>query len=276
MAGDICAKENADLIATHTLFVREHNLLASLLKAHNGTMTDEEIYQRARRIDGAEMQRITYEEFLPALIGSHAPDPNAYSYEPTVNPTITSAFSTDFFRYGHSMQSSDMVLVNDDGAEIGLVSLRDSFFNVAVVQENPAVVSQLLLGLASQVAQENDVLVVDDLRNFLFGPPVSGGLDLAALDNQRGYDHGMLDFNAFRKSYGLEPYDGFLYLTSDPQLRSALTSIYGNIDTGDTELFQSDITPVVDLGAMALAEIIRLDTGITNIQKKVFFFLLQA
>lgn len=125
------------------------------------------------------------------------------------------------------MQSSDMVLVNDDSAEIGLVSLRDSFFNVAVVQENPTVVSQLLLGLASQVAQENDVLVVDDLRNFLFGAPGSGGLDLAALDIQRGRDHGMLDFNVFRESYGLEPYDGFLQLTSDSQLRSALTSIYG-------------------------------------------------
>lgn len=46
--------------------------------------------------------------------------------------------------------------------------------------------------------------------------------------------------------------------------------------TGDTELFQSDITAVVDLEAMTLAEIIRLNTGITNIQNNVFFLRISS
>ncbi len=314
LTGDVRGNEQVGLTATHALFVREHNRLADLLKAHNRLLTDEAIYQKARRIVGAEMQIITYEEFLPAMLGNNAPDPTAYNYDPNVDPSITSSFSTAFFRYGHSMQSSDIQLVNDNGTSAGEISLLDGFFSPATLQDDPGVVEQILLGLALQVAQENDVLMVDDLRNFLFGPPGAGGLDLAVLDIQRGRDHGMLDFNAFRESYDLQPYNSFLQLTSNPQLRNTLRSIYGNINavdawiggiaedhvpgtsvgemvltsfveqftrlrdgdhffyTGDTELFlDPDIGAIVDFDSITLAEIIRLNTGVTSIQDNVFF-----
>ena len=60
----------------------------------------------------------------------------------------------------------------------------------------------MLKGLASQVGQENDLLLVDGIRNNLFGPPGAGGLDLAALDIQRGRDHGLPDYNNLRGNYG--------------------------------------------------------------------------
>jgi peroxidase len=233
LAGDARANEQVGLTSTHALFVREHNRLAGLLKANNPAFTDETIYQTARKIVGAEMQAITYKEFLPALMGTSAPTPDAYVFNNTLDPSITNSFATAFFRFGHSMQSSSIQLVGNDGLTDGSLSLRNSFFNPALLKDSPEIVDSVLKGLGSQVAQENDVLIVDDLRNFLFGPPGAGGMDLGALDIQRGRDHGLLDFNAFRPAYGLTLLPSINQLTTDVALRAKLTSIYGNINSID-------------------------------------------
>ena len=53
----------------HTIWVREHNRIARKLSNLNPTWSDESIFQEARRIVIAEMQHITYQEFLPSLLG---------------------------------------------------------------------------------------------------------------------------------------------------------------------------------------------------------------
>ncbi len=68
VAGDIRANENVALTSMHTLFVREHNRLAGIIEAQHPEYSDEQIYQLARKIVGAEIQKITYDEFLPALL----------------------------------------------------------------------------------------------------------------------------------------------------------------------------------------------------------------
>ena len=91
LAGDVRANENAALTAMHTLFVREHNRLADEIAAANPRLSDEQIYQQARRIVTAEIQAITYNEFLPALLGEGAISPYR-GYDPTVNPGIANIF----------------------------------------------------------------------------------------------------------------------------------------------------------------------------------------
>ena len=233
LAGDVRANEQVGLTALHVVFAREHNRLADLIKAQDDSLTDEQIYQLARRIVGAEMQIIAYEEFLPALLGETAPDANDYQYDDTVDASITNSFATAIFRYGHSMQSANLQLVDDDGNNVGQLSLAEAFFNPDFLGENPDNVDMLLNGLASQTAQENDVQLVDEVRNFLFGPPGAGGLDLAALDIQRGRDHGLPDYNSLRAFYGLERVTSFEEITSAPEIQTRLEELYDSVDNVD-------------------------------------------
>ena len=75
VAGDNRVNDNVVLSSLHTLFMREHNRLVDERATNRPDWTAEELYQRARKIVGAQFQVITYNEFLPALMGSHAPSP---------------------------------------------------------------------------------------------------------------------------------------------------------------------------------------------------------
>src|SRR5262249_39121370 len=103
LAGDVRANEQADPTVVHTLFVPEHNRLADRIPDRYPGLNDEQVYQVARRLVGAEMQVITYEEYLPAVLGfDYAPDPEDAVYNPAVNASITNSFAHAAFRFGHS------------------------------------------------------------------------------------------------------------------------------------------------------------------------------
>jgi len=232
LAGDIRANENVALTAMQTLWVREHNRIADQIAAEDPSLSDEAIYQRARAIVTAEIQAITYNEFLPVLLGPQAIRPY-HGYDPSVNPGIANIFSTAAYRFGHSMLPSELLRLNDDGSviEAGNLSLRSAFFAPQELVDQG--IDSVLLGAASQESQEIDTQIVDDVRNFLFGPPGAGGFDLASLNIQRGRDHGLPDYNQTRSDLGLEPVSRFADITSDPEVQAALEQVYGDVDNID-------------------------------------------
>ncbi len=73
----------------HTLFVREHNRIARELQIINPQWSDEVLYQESRRILNAQWQHITYNEFLPILLGPTYMD--IYGLWP-----LNSGFSNDY------------------------------------------------------------------------------------------------------------------------------------------------------------------------------------
>lgn len=230
VAGDIRANEQVALTSMHTLFVREHNRIAAILQATG--MDGETVWQLSRAIVGAEIQAITYREFLPVLLGRDALRPYQ-GYQPNVDPSIANEFSTAAYRLGHSMLSPTLLRLDRGGDEIaaGNLALRDAFFAPALVQATG--IEPILRGLASQQAQRIDTLIVDDVRNFLFGPPGSGGFDLASLNIQRGRDHGLASYAEARASYGLSTPESFGDVTRDRAVRESLQQTYGSVTEVD-------------------------------------------
>ena len=96
VAGDVRANENIALTSIHTLFAREHNRIVDQLP---DSLTRDAKFQIARRVVGAEIEFITYNEFLPAL-GVNLPGYNGYN--PGVDATLANEFATVGYR-AHSM-----------------------------------------------------------------------------------------------------------------------------------------------------------------------------
>ncbi|MDJ0572805.1 MAG: peroxidase family protein, partial [Pleurocapsa sp. MO_192.B19] len=242
VAGDTRANENAALTSLNTVFVREHNRLAELIDAtHTDLPTDlaerdEEIYQRARKLVGAEIQAITYNEFLPAL--GVTLDPYT-SYDSSVNASVSNEFATLGFRMGHSQNGETISHLKEDGSSIdaGELNLTQVFFNPGIITEAGGI-EPILRGLANEVQEATDLKIVDSLRNLLFvgtpsNGPVANGTDLAALDIQRGRDHGLSTYNDAREAYGLERVSSFEEITSKSEVVESLETVYGSVDRID-------------------------------------------
>jgi hypothetical protein len=93
-------------------------------------------------------------------------------------------------------------------------------------------IEPLLRGMLRQQAQKVDILLVDAVRNFLFGTNTQG-LDLMTYGIQRGRDHGLADYNNVRRALGLEARTSFAQITSDEVVRRKLESLYPDINDVD-------------------------------------------
>jgi len=232
VAGDDRAAENPVLTSLHTLFVREHNRICDSL-IRMGMRNDEQMYQIARKMVGAEIEAVTYQEFLPALGIVLQP----YSgYKDYVRPDIMNSFATASYRLGHTMVSDDVVLANNNCEEVGPgeMELVDVFWNPQLIPTYG--IDVFIKGASSHDQYETDTRINDVLRNFLFGSassPVRFGIDLGSLNIQRGRDHGLPDYNTARFFYTGRAARRFSDITSVDSLADSLRNLYGNVNNVD-------------------------------------------
>lgn len=252
VAGDIRANENPFLTSIHTLFVREHNRLCNELEVKYPGWNDEQLYQHARRLVAAQVQQIVYGEWLP-IMGMEVPAYNLY--DPFTNPGIMNEFSSAAYRYGHTTINSLMVRMNNDGYYIaqGDLLLRDAFFNPGAIPDVDGI-EPYLIGMSTAVQQNFDCKIIDDLRNFLFGKPGAGGVDLGAINIARGRERGLADYNTIRSDFGLQPFTDFSEFSDDPLMNQTLEYVYGSIDKIDpyVGMLAEDHMPNALFGSMAM------------------------
>lgn len=232
VAGDVRANENLGLLSLHTTFLREHNRLVEEFAAQDPSLTDEALYQMARKVVGAQVQNITYNEFLPALLGEGAL--KAYEgYKPDVDPRISNVFSTAAYRMGHSQIEPIIWREGADGEAIPErdIPLLHAFFAPERLADGG--IEPLLRGLTAFIQEPTDEGISMALRNMLFGRPGRGGMDLASINIQRGRDHGLPDYNVVRESFGLAPVSSFEEISQDPAVVAKLADGYGTVDKLD-------------------------------------------
>jgi Animal haem peroxidase len=247
VAGDVRANENIALTAVHTLFLREHNRIVAALPS---SLSEEEKFQIARRVVGAEIQWITYNEFLPAL-GVRL---SRYrGYDPRVDPSLANEFAVVGYR-AHSMihgtiepvarvgtysraqlnrfRKAGIEVTTEDGRVRLEIPLNLAFGNPDLFRA--VGLGPVLAGLGAERQYRNDEQIDNQLRSVLFQVPrpgvddpaeclegddlakcFRGVLDLAAIDIERGRDHGMPSYNDLRRAYGLAPKTSFTGITGE-------------------------------------------------------------
>ncbi|KAI1309042.1 Peroxidasin [Halotydeus destructor] len=200
-AGDVRVNQQVPLVAMHTIFMRQHNRIAGMLKSMNKEWREERIFQETRRILGAQMQMITYNEFVPLMIGDTYYDHydlrvgKASTYRPDLNPRIFDEFSTAAYRFGHSLVGSTFNRLFSDGRKESF-ALRDNFFNPFPMYNGD--LDSVMRGLVGTKAERPDPFFEDDVRGHLY--KVVGtrfGLDLVAINIQRGRDHGLPPYTKY-------------------------------------------------------------------------------
>ncbi|KAM3933658.1 eosinophil peroxidase-like [Leptodactylus fuscus] len=249
LAGDGRVSEQPGLTAFHTLFVREHNRIATELRRMNPRWNKEVLFQETRKIVGALTQKINYKDWLPLLLGSSMSQlvPRYRAYNESVNPGASNVFSL-VFRMGHTMIQPFIYRLVDGyrtSRNLPPVPLHLTFFNTwRVVREGG--IDPLLRGLMANQAKLNkqNQILVDELREHLFELFKRLGLDLGAINMQRGRDHGLPGYNAWRRFCGL----------SEPQNTAELAQVLRNRPLAEKFMSLYGTPKNIDIWMGAVAE----------------------
>lgn len=244
-AGDVRANETPFLLAVHTLFVREHNLRVRRIIAREGPASSPtEALRRwhvAREGVIELLQRIVYEELLPLFVDRTRLDAsigyyraqadrvrNGQAVVPDGHFRVDSAdipveWAAWAFRFGHSMPPSFVPRQGSDPLELG-----GSFFSQLAAEPGRDPIGAVVAGIINTPAGRIDSVIPAALRHRLMaGSPracaESGqcGMDLAAININRGRSDAVASFEQTRHSMGLPAFH------PTAETRQFLLSIYG-------------------------------------------------
>ncbi|KAK6043046.1 heme peroxidase, partial [Cooperia oncophora] len=166
----------------HAIFIKQHNRIARLLREQNRHWPDSRLFEEARRIVSAQLQHITYNEFLPIMVGRE----NVIKYGLALHD---SGFDSDY----------DMTI---DGAVLNEFAVTFPFNNPTKLYETRGV-ETILRHLLSTTIAKPALRVNDEIKDEFLKDQFLLGLDLISMALKQGRDHGVPGYTAVRAQCGL-------------------------------------------------------------------------
>ncbi|KAL3277115.1 hypothetical protein HHI36_012472 [Cryptolaemus montrouzieri] len=202
-AGDKRVNLNPHMTTLYTLWVREHNRIAAALATLNPNWDDETVFHETRRIVIAEIQHITYSEWIPTVLGIHI----GGHYVPDEDPSVSNAFATAGIRAIQSIGSGKLSLSQEEKKHESISSKTTD---------------KLLMDMTTQYITGKGLEYIGEINNKIYG------YDILSIDIQRGRDHGLPTYNEYRKFCGLKKIDNFKNLDGVmlPKTVDSLQKIY--------------------------------------------------
>jgi hypothetical protein len=250
------------LAILHSLFMREHNAICERLAAEYPSLSDQELYDKARLVNAALMAKVHTVDWTPAIIA---------------HPTTVLALRTNWYgllgQHLHDLVgkvTSDEVLHGIPGSQTNHhgvpYSLTEEF--VAVYRMHPLIPDEFIfrsvdddhvlaehelpdLGVLNVRKRLSEVSMADLFYSFGRSHPgaitlhnypkylqhfdrADGSLiDLAAIDILRVRERGVPRYNEFRRLFHLSPVSSFEELTDNPVWAEELRRIYGDVERVD-------------------------------------------
>ncbi|CAL1286457.1 unnamed protein product [Larinioides sclopetarius] len=234
LLGDPRIHQNPALLSLGVVFHRWHNVMAERVRRQHPDWADEDVFQRARRWVIATLQNIILYEYLPLLLME--PVSPYQGYQPDLHPGVSHVFQSAAFRFGHTLIPPGLYKRN------ALCEFRKTMTGYPAVrlcstwwdsEEVENGIEELLMGMASQIAEREDNVLCSDVRDKLFGPMDFSRRDLAALNIMRGRDNGLPDYNTVRRYFQLPEVRNWTQINPplferNPELFGALDQLYGD------------------------------------------------
>ena len=216
MAGDDRVNQNPALMSMHTVFLREHNRIASILSGINPSWSDRVIFEEARRVVVGIFQHITYNEYVPLLLGRNlakefgllpAKDlEQTLIYDPSTDPRVSNEWTAAAGRFGHSMIRGLYSRLDKNFTNAGLnpIHLRTAYFRAnSLYDKCQGGMEALVRGLLKDPIMKIDRFFTQDISQHLFARTDKLGrpfhFDLVSINIQRGRDHGIPSYNRYRE-----------------------------------------------------------------------------
>ncbi|XP_071450013.1 salivary peroxidase/catechol oxidase-like [Hetaerina americana] len=233
------------LASNHVLLLREHNRLARELRRMHRDWDDERLYQEARRIVIAQVQLITYREYLPKIVGQGILEKmdmlmdskwakKGGTYNAQVNPSTMLVFTSAAFRYLHTLITGNIETQSEGRCPLQNFGFSDLILHANIMEKSKFLTS-IFRGLTNQPSGGADMFVTEEITNKLMKSGQPYGVDLTSIDIQRGRDHGVPSYNDMRKMCGLpkaKEFKDFADVMSHKKIQQ-LKNLYDSVNDVD-------------------------------------------
>uniref|UniRef100_A0A915EI03 Peroxidase n=1 Tax=Ditylenchus dipsaci TaxID=166011 RepID=A0A915EI03_9BILA len=179
------------LSAIHTLWFRQHNHVVDKLKEINRHWSNDRLFEEARKVVIAQIQHITYSEFLPVIIG------NDYmrrfgltlkesGYDSGYDMSLDASTLNEFASLAVPIAFSLLATPTQ--------SYEEQFNNPDRIYEKSGL-ENLLKDMIARLAEKPGIKMDEHFRGkFLLSKVSNVGLDIVSIALKQGRDHGLPGF----------------------------------------------------------------------------------